>query len=226
MAKILIVDDDVQLTEMISDWLSREGYTVEATHGGIEALALVRSFGFDLIVLDWDMPGMTGPDVAVNLRQRGVKLPIIMLTAKNAIEEKEKGFDSGVDDYLTKPFHPKELSMRVRSVLSRSGSETAPQPAGVQTFGNLEIDKKRSNVSINGEALKLTSKEFGLLEYLLRHRGQVLSAEVLLSAVWPSESDASIAGVRMCISRLREKLTRAESQLQISTISGAGYVLE
>jgi DNA-binding response OmpR family regulator len=221
MAKILIADDDAKLVEMITDWLDGENFTVESASNGIQALDLMKSFGFDVIVLDWDMPGYIGPDVCKEYRDWGGKAPILMLTGKGRIEEKEKGFLSGADDYLTKPFHPKELSLRIRALLGRS----AQTGKSVLKFGNLTLDVTQAKGTVDGKSINLTSREFALLEFLMRHQGEVFSAEALIDRVWKSDAAVSDKAVRVCISRLREKLSGLSCP-NVTTVAGFGYKLD
>ncbi len=219
MAKILIVDDDQQLVEMIKLWFRKENHVVESADNGFEALNLMRSFGFDVIVLDWELPGLQGPDIAKKYRDEGFATPILMLTARKAIEEKERGFNCGADDYLTKPFHPKELALRVRSLLNRT---IAPVRNNL-TMGQLSLDFSLNKVTINGEELRLTAKEFALLEFLLRHPEQVFSVDALIGSVWNSEAEVTVSSVRMAVSRLREKLEGHTGAPVVDTVPNFGY---
>lgn len=221
MAKILIVDDDLQLVEMIKQWFRKENHVLESTDNGFEALSLMRSFGFDVIVLDWELPGMQGPDIAKRYRDEGGAAPILMLTARKAIEEKEKGFNCGADDYLTKPFHPKELSLRVRSLLNR----TIVPVRNNLTLGELSLDFSLKKVTVSGQDLRLTGKEFALLEFLMRHPEQIFSVDALISSVWNSEADITVSSVRMTVSRLREKLSLRSGAPIIDTVPNFGYRL-
>jgi two-component system, OmpR family, response regulator len=220
MPKILVVDDDEQMVEMITDYLSAEGYTVEATDNGVEALSLMKSFGYAVIVLDWEMPGRTGPDVCQSYRDWGGQAPIIMLTGKGAIEEKEKGFLSGADDYLTKPFHPKELSMRIKALLGRFVSTNK----NLVTCGCLTADRSKASLLVGDVDLKLPAREFDLLEFMMRHPEQVFSSDALIDHVWKSDAEVSGKAVRVCISRVRSKLEQYACP-NIVTVPGFGYKL-
>jgi DNA-binding response OmpR family regulator len=220
MPKLLLIDDDEKLVDMLVDWLSDEGYIVEVAVNGIEALNLMKSFGFDVIILDWDLPGHAGPDVCKSYRDWGGDVPIIMLTGKSAIEEKEKGYLSGIDDYLTKPFNPKELSMRVRALLNRAvrGDKMSV------VFGDLALDVQKKRISVRGIEIKLSVREFSLLEFFMRHPEQVFDADALLDRVWQSDVAVGKKAVRICIARVREKLT-PDAGVDIVTVPGFGYRL-
>lgn len=220
MPKILLVDDDCPLVEMMTEWLCDEGYTVEASDNGVTALSLMKSFYFDVIVLDWDLPGLTGPHICKSYRDWGGRTPVLMLTGKGAIEEKEKGFLSGSDDYLTKPFHPKELSLRIRALLGR----TVSIDKRIARCGSLVLDLDKASIFAGDVDLKLSATEFALLEFLIRHPEQVFSADALISRVWKSDAEVSDKAVRVCVSRLREKLDKHDCP-NIVTVSGFGYKL-
>lgn len=222
MAKILIVEDDQNLVNMIVDWLEFERHTVEAVGDGNDAMAMLRAYSYDLVILDLTLPGMGGEQVCSEYRSGGGKARILMLTGKGAIEDKEAGFDAGADDYLTKPFHSKELSARVRALLRRSAevvSETLKA-------GSLTLNTREFTVTQDGVVLQLAPKEFALLEFFMRHPNQVFSAESLLDRVWQAEGDASIDTVRVCINRLRTKLKADDATACVKTVFGVGYKLE
>lgn len=221
MAKILLVEDDRDLAGMVFDWLKFEHHLVEMVHDGQEGLELVQSYDYDIIVLDWELPNVSGVDILRQYRSGGGMTPILMLTGKGAVHEKEAGLDSGADDYLTKPFHMKELSARVRSLLRRP-----PQVTGnVLTAGLLSLEPSTYRVTKNGADLQLLPKEFALLEFLMRHPNQVFSAEALLDRVWKSESDVSPETVRTCLKRLRKKIDVEGEASIIQTLHGVGYKL-
>ncbi len=220
MPKVLIVDDDTKLVHMMVEWLEDEGYTVESIDNGLNALSLMKSFGFDVIVLDWDLPGMIGPDVCKTYRDLGGDTPVLMLTGKGAIEEKEKGFLTGADDYLTKPFHPKELSLRIRALMGR---RVVSDKRKIQ-YGSLTLDLSKSAVFANGVDLKLSAREYSLLDFLIRHPEQVFNADALIDRVWKSDHEVSDKAVRVCVARLRQKLD-AHDCPTIVTLPGFGYQL-
>lgn len=221
MAKLLIVEDDTELCGMIEDWLSHEHYQVEVTHNGREAQERLTFYQYDLILLDLELPGMTGLEICKAFRAQGGKTPILMLTGRKSIDDKEAGLDSGADDYLTKPFHMKELSARVRAILRRSTGQTT----NVLKAGPVELDPISFRVTRNGEDIHLQKKEFALLEFLMRNPNRVFSADALLERVWASESDATGEAIRTCMKRLRQKIDEPEKESIIRTVHGVGYKL-
>jgi len=222
MAKILIVEDEVDLATPVCDWLTREQHIVELAETGIAALEHLRVYKFDLIILDLMIPGVNGMEVCKQFRQKGGTTPILMLTAKSAIEDKEAGLDAGADDYLTKPFHLKELSARVRALLRRQSKSNSPE----LKIGELVLDVVSRKVTFNDEEIHFVPREFSLLEFLMRHPDQVFSAEALLDRVWASDTMASPDTIRTYIKILRKKLDIDGKDSLIRTIHGVGYKIE
>lgn len=221
MAKILLVEDDRDLAGMVLDWLKFEHHLVEAVHSGDEAEDMIKAYQFDVIILDWDLPKVSGVEILRNFRSTGGQTPVLMLTGKSNIQEKELGLDAGADDYLTKPFHMKELSARLRALLRRP----AATDGNVLKARNLALEPNNFRVTKNGADIQLLPKEFALLEFLMRHQDQVFSADALLDRVWKSESDVSPETVRTCLKRLRRKIdTEGEGSI-IQTLHGVGYKL-
>jgi len=222
MAKVLIVDDDKELVDKITTWLSMEGYLVESVGLGLDALQLLENTAYDVIVLDWSLPDTTGVDVCKTYRRNGGKSPVIFLTGHGHISDKEAGLDSGADDYLVKPFEARELNARLRSLLRRPFglSMNALQAAGL----TLEIDSR--TVSDGKTTLRLTPRETALFEYMLRHPNRNYSANTLLNYVWPQESEASEDTVRTIMKTLRQKLAKLDQPNLIKTIKGSGYIFE
>lgn len=221
MPKVLVADDDEKLREMVVDLLQNRQFTVETADNGVTALDLMKSFAFDVIVLDWDMPGYFGPDVVKAYRDWGGDAPILMLTGKSAIEDKERGFVCGANDYLTKPFHPKELTLRVVALTARSVSSAGQSVR----YADLTLDLAKTRILAADQELTLTAREYELLQFLIRHPEQLYTAEALIERLWRSDSAVSAQAVRMCILRVREKLTPL-SKTSISTVPGFGYKLE
>jgi DNA-binding response OmpR family regulator len=221
MAKILLVEDDVDLTVMIVEWLSFEHHSVEVVHNGQEGMERLRLCQYDAIILDWSLPEMTGLEICRTYRQANGVAPVIMLTGKNSIADKENGLDSGADDYLTKPFNMKELSARIRAVLRRSSNSTT----NILTVGELTIDPTKYKLTKNGKEIQLLPREFALLEFFMRHPDEVFSGDALLQRVWHSESDATSEAIRTCIKRLRQKIDGDSDDSVIQTISRVGYKL-
>ena len=222
MSKILLVEDDTELTAMISEWLTFERYTVEVVHNGREGLDRLRNCQYDVVILDWSLPDLTGLEICRSYRSQQGTTPIIMLTGRGAVSDKEAGLDSGADDYLTKPFNMKELSARIRAMLRRSTA----QPSNVLTAGELVVDPGKYKVLRGGVEIQLLPREFALLEFFMRHPDEVFSAEALLQRVWHSESEATSDALRTCIKRLRQKLDKDEEESVIQTIPRVGYRLK
>lgn len=222
MAKLLLIEDDAGLCRMIRDWLAIEHHNVEVVNDGKDGLEKLKFYSYDMVILDWQLPGMEGVDVLREYRNNGGVTPILMLTGKDKIVDKEAGFEAGADDYLTKPFHMKELSARVRALLRRPPALVADS----LKRGDLELDRGNHSVKRDGEQIRLLPREFALLEFLMRHPGQVFSADALLNRVWASESDATVDALTTCIKRLRKKVDVEGKQSIIRTIHGVGYKLD
>lgn len=220
MPKILIADDDEKLRQNIADWLGTQGFTVETAPDGAAASTLLRSITYDVIVMDWQMPGKSGPELCKDYRNAGGETPVLMLTAKNAIEEKEKGFLSGADDYLTKPFHPKELLLRIRALMGRRQAVK-----NVYKYDALTLDLSKTVVFFGEQQLKLTAKEFALMDFLIRHPEQCFTTESLINRIWDSEKAVTDQAVRVCVARLREKLETYACSATIVAEPGFGYKL-
>jgi DNA-binding response OmpR family regulator len=222
MSKILLVEDEEDLAIQVKDWLSREHYMVEHIADGLMAISQLAVCKYDVILLDWLLPGATGVEVCRRYRSTGGKTPILMMTAKSDIEDKERGLDSGADDYLSKPFHLKELSARVRALIRRASAF----PSNVLTAGDIVLDPAGRTVMKNETPIHLERKEFNLLEFLLRNKNIAFSAEALLDRVWESGSMASPDAIRTYIKSLRKKVDSAGRPSLITTVHGVGYKLE
>jgi two-component system response regulator MprA len=216
-ATVLVVDDDGPILRMLERTLSAEGYEVTAAPGGGEALAAVERSVPDLVVLDVAMPGVDGLSVCRRLRDKGLALPILLLTARDAIEDRVAGLDAGADDYLVKPFAAEELLARVRA-LQRRGRVPAETLAYADLM--LEVDSRRAARA--GRELALSAREADLLELLLRNPEQVITRELALDRVWGGRSLATLNAVDRYISYLRQKL--GEPPL-IRTVRGVGFLL-
>jgi two-component system OmpR family response regulator len=221
MAKILLVDDDQELCKMFASWLKDE-HILEMAHDGVAGLDYLKFYAYDLVVLDWELPGLSGPEVCQAFRQRGGKTPVLMLTGKSTIDDKVQGFESGADDYLTKPFHPRELSARLKALLNR--------PAGrvekVLTAHDLELDTETHTVCKSGKQIHLMPREFALLEFLMKHPDQPFNPDALLNRVWPSDSEVSTESIKTYIAKLRKKIDSPDKPTIISTVHGVGYRLD
>lgn len=222
MAKVLLVEDDLTLRSTVENWLKMEHYAVETADRGDDAAHMLRVYDYDLVVLDWELPGMHGIEVLKEYRRHGGRSPIIMLTGKTTIDNKEQGLDSGADDYLTKPFELKELSARVRALLRRPSALTD----NVLRVGRLTLDPGKYRITMNEADLELAPTEFSLLEFLMRHPNEVFSADALLERVWASKSNATSDTVRAYVKRVRDKIDIEGQTSMIKTVHGVGYKLE
>ncbi len=221
MAKILIVEDDLRLAENIGKWLVLEKHVVEHLEDGQEATDHLRFYPYDLIILDWGLPGVSGIEVLRQYRSHGGIAPVLMLTGRKEVDEKEKGLDAGADDYLTKPFHMRELGARVRALLRRPPEH----PGQTLRFGDLTLDTVNHRVMKGDQEIELLPKEFALLQFLMRHPGQVFSPEAIVDRVWASISEVSPESVRTYVTRLRSKIGSAGEESVIKNIHGVGYRL-
>ena len=221
MSKILIVEDDVQLAEIIGRWLTNEHHVVELVEDGKDALSRLKLYAYELVILDWQLPGMEGIEILNEFRAAGGRTPVLMLTGKRSVEEKMLGLDSGADDYLTKPFHGKELTARVRALLRRPVTVLD----NILKVGDIELDTQTYKAHRGGTDLKLVPKEFALLQFLMRYPGRYFTASKLLSEVWPSESESSTDALTTCLKRLRRKLDPEGQDSVIKNVHGMGYAL-
>jgi DNA-binding response OmpR family regulator len=219
MAKILIVEDDPALQKNVKGWLEAEHFMVETVGTAQDALSFVGAYKYDLLILDWELPDSTGFDICKSYRQGGGKAPVLFLTARSSIDDKEAGLEVGGDDYLTKPFHVRELLARVRALLRRPSSLND----NVLHAGNLILDSKSFRLTKGGRDVRLARMEFALLEFLMRNQGQVFSQEALLERVWSSDSERSSEGLRGCIKKLRDKIDDKDQASLITNIHGVGY---
>ncbi len=222
MAKILLVEDDKRLCQLITDLLGFEQFVVEVVHDGQEGLDRLKLYDYDLIILDWELPKLAGVEICKAFRNGGGQASVLMLTGKSAIAEKESGFDAGADDYLTKPFDSRELLARIRALLRRAPAFKSQ----IMTFGDLTLDAAGHRFLVADTEVPLLPKEFMLLEYILRNPNQVFSQEMLLNKIWSSESDASALAVRSCIKRIRRKLEDHGSKFTLKAVYGVGYRFE
>lgn len=220
MPKVLLVEDDAGLRSLTKKYLQDKSYLVEDTGDGQEAVHILRVSSFDAIVLDWELPGLTGAEICRRFRAHGGKTPIIMLTGRSALADKSAGFGAGADDYLTKPFEMEELHLRLESVIRRASGMLDP----TLRVGELEFDTRSKKLFQKGSEVQLLPKEVAIIEFLMRNPSQVFSAEQLLSSVWPTSADVSTEAVTACIGRLRKKLV--SDKPIIATVYGMGYRLE
>lgn len=217
--RILVVEDNPRIAGFLEKGLREEGYLVQTAADGDTAFQRASEEGFDAAVVDVMIPGRTGVELVRDLRDSGVRLPVLLLTARDGVEDKVRGLDAGADDYLTKPFDFSELSARLRALLRRSG---AGAPATLRA-GPVELDPATREVRRDGEAVELTPKEFALLEYLLRNVDRPLSRATLMEHVWGIRFDPGTNVVDVFINALRNKIDPAKELIQ--TVRGVGYTI-
>jgi len=221
--RLLVVEDEPKLAGVIAAALTEEGHEVQIALTGDEGLELARSAAFDGLVLDIMLPGVNGLDLLRDLRMRRIAVPVLLLTARDAIEDRVRGLDLGADDYLAKPFALPELLARVRALLRRGRT---PDDLRL-TVSDLELDLKARRASRAGRLLDLTNRELDLLEYLMRHHGHVVSREMLARDVWrePRRGSSLDNVIDVQIGRLRRKVDEEGGGRLIHTIRGVGFVL-
>ncbi|MFO0575105.1 MAG: response regulator transcription factor [Polyangia bacterium] len=217
--RVLIVEDDRKLASFLVRAFTEEGYAADLCRGGAEAQSQARALAYDLIVLDWMLPDGDGLSVCRELRRAGLAAPILMLTARGEVSEKVLALDSGVDDYLTKPFHLDELMARARSLLRRA---SGPRD-GVLRAGPLALDPQRRMLAISGRRVELTGREYSLLALLLLRAGRVVTRSEILEQVWGLQFDPGSNVIEVHMRHLREKL--GEAAAYIETVRGQGYRL-
>ena len=222
--RLLIVEDEVRLAGTLADLLKRQGYTVDVSYDGESGLDNAQSDIYDLIVLDAMLPKLNGFDLLQKLRASGGAVPVLMLTARSDVADRVQGLDCGADYYLTKPFEPEELLACVRSLLRRGGGDVRTDDA--ITFGDLRLEPGTFQLSCGERSLRLSRREYDMLELLLRSQGRVVPKEQLLLKVWGYDSDAEDNNVEVYISFLRRKLTHLHSAVTIRTRRMVGYFLE
>ena len=222
-ARILLVEDEPGLVLTVSDLLSTEGHVVEIAADGETGLAKAASGGFDVVILDVMLPKKNGFEVCRDLRQRGIDVAILMLTARTQVVDRVLGLKLGADDYLTKPFDPGELVARVQALLRRVQKENRIPLKSFQ-FEDVEIDFERATLLKSGQQVNMAGKEMQLLQYLIHHRGRVVPREEILQNVWEYSSDVSSRTIDVHVAWLRQKLEANPQQPRhIHTIRGKGY---
>lgn len=217
--RLLIIEDETALREQISERLSSEGYTVDASGDGKEGLFLASEYPLDLAIIDLGLPGMPGLEIIRSLRADGHTLPILILTARGKWEEKVTGLEAGADDYLVKPFHMEELLARIKALLRRAGGNGQE----ALQFGPISLDSGSQQVTINDAPLELTAFEYRLLEYLMRHRDKVVPKSELADYLYPHDDDRDSNVIEVLIGRLRRKLDPDNGLKPIETLRGRGY---
>lgn len=220
MARVLLADDDRSVLVMVSSWLRLEDqHTVDTASDGQEALDFLLTYGYDAVVLDWEMPKLAGVEVCRRFKQEHPETPVLMLTGKDTTDDKITGLDAGADDYITKPFSAEELSARLRALLRRRAAPAAEKVVS----GSVSLEPASRSAFASGKPLQLSPIEFNLLEFLLKHPGDCFSPEALLSRVWADAEEATVASVRVTVNRLRTKLEEALGTCPLTTVRGSGY---
>jgi DNA-binding response OmpR family regulator len=219
--QILLIEDEVKLAQFIEMELNCEGYQVVIAHDGLTGLTLARQTTPDLIILDWMMPGMTGPEICRRLRSTGIKVPILLVTAKDEISDRVAGLDAGADDYIIKPFSIEELLARIRSHLRRTKEENID----TLQFEDVSLNRLTREVKRLGQTIELTVREYELLEYLMSNPLQVLSRDRILEKVWGYDFNGDSNVIEVYIRTLRIKLEEQNLPRLIQTIRGVGYVM-
>jgi DNA-binding response OmpR family regulator len=220
-AYILLVEDEVKLARFIELELSSEGYQVKVAHDGMIGLTIARESTPDLAILDWMLPGLTGVELCRRLRATGIKIPIILLTAKDEVSDRVTGLDAGADDYVVKPFSIEELLARIRAHLRR----TQEDAADILQFEDLKLNRRTREVFRSERAIELTAKEFDLLEYLMSYPRQVFSREQILETVWGYDFVGDSNIIEVYIRYVRLKLEENAEKRLIQTVRGVGYAL-
>jgi len=217
--RVLVVEDETELADALGVGLRREGYAVDIAYDGESALERFAVVPYDLVLLDLNLPDRDGLDVCAQIRAAGGPQPrILMLTARDSLDDRVRGLDEGADDYVVKPFALPELMARIRALLRRDAATRATIEAG-----GIVLDAAAPSVTVRGTAVDLTRKEFALLRYFMLHPGEALSTEQLLDHVWDEHTDPFTNTVRMTVSNLRRKLRDAGADGVIETVTGFGY---
>ena len=223
--KILIVEDEIKIANSLKQGLEELQYHVDIAYDGLVGQKLFLSNGYDIILLDINLPGINGLDLCNIIRQHNKKIPVLMLTAFGSTDDKVQGFDTGADDYLVKPFDFKELLARINALLRRA--DIVPDTKGKQLgIADLQMDLERKEVTRNGKQIKLTAKEFQLLEYLLRNKNKVVSRGDIAESVWELDFDTGTNIIDVYVNYLRRKIDREHTRKLIHTQVGFGYVMK
>lgn len=219
--RILIIEDEKELRESMAEGLKIDGYEIDTASDGETGLDLLFDNVYDLVLLDLNLPKLDGMDILREFRKENLETPVIILSARIGLDDKINGLDEGANDYLTKPFHFKELEARIRSLTRRN----FVQKNTVLKLGELTYDTKTRETSINGEVIKLTRKESGILEYMLINQEKIISQEELIEHVWDTNADEFSGSVRVHISSLRKKLKEKLNYDPIRNKVGQGYII-
>lgn len=221
---VLVVEDEQRLARLLQRVLTEERHAADVAHSGSDGLSLAMSDGYDLVILDRMLPDLDGIEVTRQLRSERIATPVLMLTARGAVEDRVEGLNAGADDYLTKPFAMAELLARVNALVRRH--DRAPASIGTLQVGDLTLDLMRHEAQRAGRVIELTAKEFALLEYLMRNPGFVLSRTQIIDHVWRYDLEAISNVVDIYIHYLRDKVDRGYPRPLIKTVRGVGYKIE
>ncbi len=220
--KVLLVEDEKRLAQHLGNLLRENNYTVTTAHDGQSAWDIINTDAFDAIILDWLLPKITGVEICERLRQKGDKTPILFLTAQSAIHHRIKGFEAGADDYLTKPFHPEELLIRLTSLIRRSHQS----PISIFNSKGFTFDATKHYVYYDGQSNELSQKESAILNLLFQNPGEVISRKTFLQDIWGYDFDPKTNTLEVYIRMLRTKLDQLSSTKLIYTKRGEGYYIE
>ncbi|MFJ7366001.1 response regulator transcription factor [Peribacillus frigoritolerans] len=220
--KVLVVEDNVSLLESIRQILTDE-YEVDTADNGEDGLFMAQQSIYDIIILDVMLPGIDGFEIVRKIREAKVDTSVLFLTAKDALEDRVRGLEMGGDDYLVKPFQAPELKARIRALLRRSGIISLEQHV---KYRNIELLDKEKDILVDGKVIKMTLKQFELLEYLIQNNGKILTREQIFDRIWGFDSDTTIAIVEVFIHHLRKKLEPFNYHKDIQTVRGIGYMLK
>ena len=221
--RVLVVEDDKKIAAFIAKGLTQEGHVVDLADNGVDGFHLASSESYDVAVVDIMLPLLSGLELIEDLRRQGGLTPVLILSARNAVDDRVKGLQCGGDDYLTKPFAFSELIARIQALVRRATAVASPTTLSV---ADLTLDLTRRRVSRGGQNIELQPKEFALLEYLVRNKGRLVSKTTIMEHVWGYDFDPQTNVVESRISHLRDKVDRGFSSQLIRTVRGAGYVVE
>ncbi|MFB2816287.1 response regulator transcription factor [Umezakia ovalisporum] len=222
--RILLVDDEVELTEPLTRVLTREGYSVDIAYDGATGSEFAAGGTYDLLILDWMLPGKTGLEICQELRHQGKVTPVLFLTAKDTLDDRVEGLDAGADDYLVKPFELRELLARVRALLRRAGSPSYENTTGRLTVADLELDYENQVAYRQGRIIELSQKESQLLQFFMENTGHLLTHAQILQNLWPQDYEQPNSNVIAALIRLvRRKIEVGKESPLIHTVYGKGY---
>ncbi|MFJ7930395.1 response regulator transcription factor [Peribacillus sp. NPDC096448] len=220
--KVLVVEDNLSLLESIRQILTDE-YEVDTADNGEDGLFMAQQSIYDIIILDVMLPGIDGFEIVRKIREAKIDTSVLFLTAKDGLEDRVRGLEMGGDDYLVKPFQAPELKARIRALLRRSGIISLAQHV---KYRNIELLEKEKDILVDGKVIKMTLKQFELLEYLIQNNGKILTREQIFDRIWGFDSDTTIAIVEVFIHHLRKKLEPFDYHKDIQTVRGIGYMLK